>query len=401
MTTSTSAPTPEKKSLPQLLARRTAIAVAATVLLVVPTAVLFVVTKQPSATYAMMGTLVGIFAVMFGGVRIGAVTAIVLALLAPLSIVAGLSPVTGAALMALMTLTVGRLSMFGLQRSSMLVPIFLAWPMLTPVPWLPANVVSRIDALLTKSGGSLSKAVAIAKSAGGASGGGSKAALKEALLHQRFDSHYLSWIVLFFFVGAIVPVLLAPLLLRKIHLPKPTPHPRSEAVPYTITITVFTAVATYYFLNHPKQASGSFFIATVLVLAQVGNDVEWRLTIERVLGTFAGVGILVVVTSLVGTATYTEVLGVPMPVTLYALGLLFGVLAIVAKFSPRFWIYFALITPCAALLNAFTTAQAGTLGEQRLVDNLVGAALVVVAALITTGASKLLYAADGEPAAAS
>ena len=59
------------------------IALAAMVLLLVPTVVLFVITKQPSATYAMMGTIVGIFAVMFGGVRIGATTAVVLALLAP------------------------------------------------------------------------------------------------------------------------------------------------------------------------------------------------------------------------------------------------------------------------------------------------------------------------------
>ena len=396
MTTSTMSSA--KQPLPQLLARRTAIAVAATVLLLVPTVVLFVITRQPSATYAMMGTIVGIFAVMFGGVRIGATTAVVLALLAPLSIVAGLSPVTGAALMALMTLTVGRLSVFGLHRSSMLVPIFLAWPMLTPVPWLPASAVAKVDALLSASGGSLSKAVALAGSKGGGNPAASKAALAEALTRQRFDSHYLGWVALFFFVGAIVPVLLAPLALRKVHLPSPTPHPRSEAVPYTVTITVLTAVATYYFLDHPKLVSGSFFIATVLVLAQVGNDIEWKLTVERVLGTFGGVGLLAVVTSLVGTATYTLVLGVPMPLTLYGFGLLFGVLAIVAKFSPRYWIYFVLITPCAALLNAFTTAQAGSLGEQRLVDNLVGAVLVVVAALVTAAASKFLNPADGVPA---
>ena len=287
--------------------------------------------------------------------RVLALSPVVLALLAPLSIVAGLSPVTGAALMALMTLTVGRLSVFGLHRSSMLVPIFLAWPMLTPVPWLPANVLAKVDALLTASGGSLSKAVALAGSKGGGNPAASKAALAEALTRQRFDSHYLGWVALFFFVGAIVPVLLAPLALRKVHLPSPTPHPRSEAVPYTITITVLTAVATYYFLEHPKLVSGSFFIATVLVLTQVGNDIEWKLTVERVL-------------------------------------------AIVAKFSPRYWIYFVLITPCAALLNAFTTAQAGGLGEQRLVDNLVGAVLVVVAALVTAGASKVLYVGDDGPA---
>ena len=400
MTTSTETPDPTATPLPlaKLLARRTAIALALTVLLIVPTAVLFVLTEQPSATYAMMGTIVGVVAVMTGGVRIGAITAVVVALLAPLSIVSGLSPVTGAALMALMTLTVGRLSVFGLHRSAMLVPIFLAWPMLAPVPWIPASALSRLDELLSRSGGSLSQALATSGSKAGGGGTSSSAALTDALMRQRFDSHYLLWIIVFFFVGAIVPVLLAPLALRKVTLPDPTPNSRSDAVPYTITIIVLTAGATYYFLEHPELVSGSFFIATVLVLTQVGNDVAWGLTFQRVLGTLGGVALLVAVTSLLGTVTYTEVLGIPMPLSLYALGLLFGVGALIAKFSPRYWIYFALITPTAALLNAYTTAQAGSVGRQRLVDNLVGAALVLVAALITTLASRLVPSGSGESA---
>ncbi|MFM7617422.1 MAG: hypothetical protein ACKO72_08195, partial [Actinomycetes bacterium] len=63
--------------------------------------VLFVITKQPSATYAAMATLTGIVAVMAGGPRIGVMPAIVTALMAPLAMVAGLTPFTGAALMAL------------------------------------------------------------------------------------------------------------------------------------------------------------------------------------------------------------------------------------------------------------------------------------------------------------
>lgn len=384
---------------PALAVRRTVLALAATALLVVPSAVLFVATRQPAATYAAMGTLIGAMAVLAGGLRIGVLTSVAVGLLAPLSVVAGLSPVTGAALMALMTLIVGRLSTFGLHRSVMLVPMLLAWPMLSPVPWLPTAALTRINDLLGRFDLSLADALDRATArAGSRSPGSAPSALSDALLRQRIDSTYLAWIALFFFVGSILPVVLLPLIRRRSTSGNggrtPTSHPRSETVPYTVTITVLSAAATFYFLEHPKLTSGSFLIATILVLTQVGNDVQWRLTVQRVLGTVGGVGLLAAVMALVGTVTYTEVRGVPVPLGLYGLGVAFGVVAIIAKFSPRQWIYYALITPAAALLNAYTTAQAGDLGRQRLVDNLVGAALVVAAALVTLVAGRIMARDD-------
>lgn len=396
--------TTAKPPLPKVLARRTAIALALMALILVPSMVLFVITKQPSATYAAMGTMIGAFAVIAGGVRMGVVTSIVTALLAPIVIVAGLSPLTGAAVMALMALTVGRLAIFGLHRAVMLVPIFLAWPMLTPVPWIPTADLDRVNELLTRFGYSLAEAldqVQPGSSGGGGSSTAASSAVTSALIHQRVDTTYLTWIAVFFFVGAIVPVLILPFLLRKVHLPAPAPHPRSEAVPYTIIITVLTAVATYWFLDHPKQIAGSFFIATILVLTQVGSDIKWRITIERVLGTFGGLALLLGLTAAIGKESYTEVMGIPMPMTFYAFGVAFGVAAIIAKFSPRQWIYYILITPTAALLNAFTTSQASDVGKQRLVDNLAGATLVIVATLITIVAGRYMekHPAAGAPSA--
>ena len=156
--------------------------------------------------------------------------------------------------------------------------------------------------------------------------------------------------------------------------PKLVAASRREAVPYTITITVLTAVATYCFLDHPKMVAGSFLIATVLVLTQVGTDIQWRRAFQRVRGTLAGMGLLVGELAIVGTNSYTEVYGIPMPLTLYAIGLAFAMAAVIAKFSPRGWIYFALITPAAAMLNSFSITQSTHFGEQRLVDNLVGGA---------------------------
>lgn len=390
--TNTTQATPER-SLPQLLVRRTVIALVAMALLLVPSIALFAVTGQPSATYAAMGGIIGIVAVLAGGVRFGVLTAVVLGLLAPLSIVAGLSPLTGAALMALMTFAVGVLSRRGLHRAVILVPIFLAWPMLSPIPWLPTGALDEINRLMTKAGLSLAQAVnavnALSANGGSRPSSTTPTFVTDALIQQRFDTKYLAWIAVFFVVGALVPLLVMPFATRKMHRPEPAPHSRSEAVPYTITITVLTAVATYYFLDHPKMTAGSFLIATILVLTQVGSDIQWKLTVERVLGTFGGVAVLSAIMAVVGTASYSQVKGVPVPLTLYAIGLVFGVATIVAKFSPRQWIYYVLVTPTAALLNAYSTSQAGNFGKQRLVDNLVGAALVIAAALITLGAAHL------------
>lgn len=383
--------TPVTKSpIGKVIVRRTGIAVLLIVLILLPSVVLFVITKQPAATYASMGVIIGAFALLAGGRRVAIITTIVVSLLAPLSIVAGLSPFTAAALMAIMTLTVGRLSIFGLHRATMLVPIFMAWPILTPIPWLPRADLDRVNELLTKDGLSLAKALTeMHPSTGSTSSGSSSSGVATFLQHQRFDNTYLMWVALFFFVGTILPVIVLPLVMRRMKAPELAPHPRSEAVPYTIIITVLTAAATYYCLDR-ELVGGSFLIATILVLTQVGNDIAWKVTIERVLGTFGGVALLVGITKLVGKVSYTDVLGVPMPLGYYGIGMVFGAFAIIAKFSPRQWIYYILITPTAALLNAFTAAQVTKFGDQRFVDNAVGAALVIIATLVTVGAGRLM-----------
>jgi hypothetical protein len=216
------------------------------------------------------------------------------------------------------------------------------------------------------------------------------------------DTTYLTWVAAFFFIGAIIPVLVLPFVLRKAKAPTLVPHSRSEAMPYTITITVLTSVATYYFLNHPKQAAGSFLIATILVLTQVESDIEWSLAIQRVLGTFGGVLLTLGVMALIGGNSFVQVFGMPFPLNLYLIGIVFGMAAIIAKFSTWQWPYFILITPTTALLNAYTTNQVTTVGKQRLGDNLVGAVLVILAALITLGMSRVRGAkgASTEPVAA-
>ena len=385
------APPATKPGLGSVLLRRFAVAIVLLLVLIVPSFGLMAATGQPAATYAGLATIIGVVAVMGGGLRIGVITAVVVALLAPLAVLSGLTPITGAALMAIMTMTVGRLSTFGLHRATMLVPVLLAWPMLAPVPWLPKEKIDQINDQLTKRGSSLADALTAAQAKGGsspASGAGGDAT-NHLLTELRMDSTYLTWLVLFFFVGAIVPVIVAALLRRRLPAPDLTPHPRRETVPYTAVITILAGVATYYFLSHPKEPGGAFLIAAILVLTQVGNDVAWRLTVQRVVGTLLGVVLFTGVNALVGNTKYVELLGLPFPLEIYLIGIVFAIVALMAKFGPHQWLYYLLIVPTTAYLNAFTVGDAAGLGEARLIDNIVGAILVLFAALITLGASRV------------
>lgn len=111
----------------------------------------------------------------------------------------------------------------------------------------------------------------------------------------------------------------------------------------------FAAAATSYCLDHPKLVAGSFLIATILVLTQIGNDIQWKLTIQRIVGTLGGVLLLAGLMRVVGTVNDTEVLGVPLPVRVSVIGIAFAVLAVISKFSPRQWIYSVFIAPAAVV----------------------------------------------------
>ena len=322
--------------------RRTLIALGLLLVLLIPAIIMTVVVaaatghSEAAASWAAMPAIAGIAAVVGGGVELGVTCAIILALLAPLSIVAGSTPITGAALMALMCLAVGRMSRFGLHKATMLIPIFIAWTIINPPFW---GVHDTVD---------------------------------------RSDTTYLSWMAVIFFVGAIFPVIVLPFALKKMKRPEPTLHSRREAIPYTAMITILTAVGTYYFLAHPKQFAGAFLIATILVLAPIGDSVEFTPTLKRIAGTLLGSVFVILIVSQVHS------LGL-----IYGIGLIFGVAAVVSKFSSRDIVYYVLMVPTAACLNAYTIKQVGELGEQRVIDNIVGGVLVLLAMAVSIGFSRL------------
>ncbi len=299
---------------------------------VIPSALLLVIAKEPAVTWATGAFILGFVALLMGGPGVATYTVFVTAIATPVAIVAGGTPIAGAAFMALMCLVLGRMSHYGLQRATMLVPIFMAWMIISPPFWGADKVVDRTD------------------------------------------SSFLVWMAITFFVGGIFPVLVFPHFLRKLRLPAPKPHPRSESVPYTIVITVLCTSVTYWVLADTKQYAGAWLISTIIVLVQVGDVGTVKKTIQRVVGTLLGMLVITVL-----------VLEVHSLVVLYIIGLVFGIAALTSKFSPHYMLYMALITPTIICFTASSSTQVKNLGEQRAQDVLIGGALVLLASAITIG----------------
>jgi len=290
---------------------------------------------QAAAFWASLPAVAGLAVTVAGGRRFAVIAAIVMGLLAPLSITAGASPVAGAALMALMAMTVGRLSRFGLHKSALLYPVMIAWPLIDPPTWSGAASVDRTDTV------------------------------------------YLLWMAAVFFVGAVFPALVVPLVMRKRVAPPLTQHSRSESVPYTVVITVLVTVSTFIVLDNPRFYGGAFLIAAILVLAPIGVATPLRDTFWRILGTLIGSVVLLAVLSRIDSLAL-----------IYLLGLVFIVIALMSRFGVHGWLYYVFMVPATASLNATTLAQVGQLGEQRLIDNVVGGVLVLVGVAATIAYSN-------------
>lgn len=348
--------TPAKPPMP--MGKRVSLVAAVIVLTILPAIVMLGVTyvgtgtAQMAATWASIPAIVGIFAAVAAGRRMAIIVAIVMGFLAPLSIVAGLSPVSGAALMAIMCMALGRMARFGLHKSTLLVPVMIAWPLIDPPVWSGQTTVDRTD------------------------------------------NTYLLWMALIFFVGAIIPALIVPFAMRK--RPKPTPqqHTQHEAVVYTVMITVLVTISTYVVLDDPKDFGGAFLIAAILVLAPIGNTQTLRPTILRLAGTILGSVLVILFVSKVESLAL-----------IYVIGLIMIAIALMARLGAHGWVYYVFMVPATACLNATSLAQVDELSTQRVVDNIVGGVLVLIASALAVGysawASRHGHASDADPEAAA
>ncbi|MBM3687082.1 MAG: hypothetical protein FJW85_08805 [Actinobacteria bacterium] len=327
-----------RKGMP--MKKRLVLAAVIITLTIVPALIMVAVTYivtgevQAAATWASIPAIAGIAAEATAGRRFAVVAAIATAMIAPVCIVAGASPVSGAGLMGIMAITIGQLSKFGLHKSALLYPVMMSWAVIDPPAWAGQTTV------------------------------------------DRFDESYLLWMSLIFFVGAFIPALVLPFLMRKRPRPPRKPYSRDDALPYTVMITVLVTVSTFVVLSNPKWYGGGFIIAVILIMAPIGDTQTLKPTIMRILGTVVGSVLLVVVLSQVDSLT-----------VIYLVGLVFIVIALIARFGTHVWIYYVFMVPATAALNATTFSQVGQLGEQRLGDNIIGGILVIIGSAIAVSYS--------------
>ena len=142
-------------------------------------------------------------------------------------------------------------------------------------------------------------------------------------------------------------------------------------------ITTLVTVATFYVLDNPKMIGGAFLIAVILVMAPIGSAQTLKPTIFRVLGTVLGSVFVILLVSQVHS------LGL-----VYVIGLVFIIVALFARLSGLAWVYYVFMVPATACLRAATLTQVGELGKQRVVDNVVGGILVIIATAIAISYSQ-------------
>jgi len=313
----------------QALVRRALIAVVAVVLLCVPFVGFTLINHQAGvSSWAVFAGLTGLMNYIHGGRAIGYLTVGLLAALAPISVVVGAVPLTGAALIALMCGGLGVSALFGLQQSMMLIPLYLSLEMIAPPAWGDAPV-------------------------------------------DRGSTSYLLWTMLIWGGGALWAVLVFPPLLRKMKPVPREPNTRGDTIIYTATLTVLCTLSTLVVLIWWPGSNGAWLIVTLLVITQAGARSPVKRTAARIVGTVIGV-----VAAAVLAAPWTG------ETVLIGIGLVLLVIALMVRIGPNFWLFTAVITPAFVLFTS-VSSDIATSAEQRVVDTLVGAALVLLASAIT------------------
>ena len=146
---------------------------------------------------------------------------------------------------------------------------------------------------------------------------------------------------------------------------------------YTVMITTLVTVATFYVLDNPKMIGGAFLIAVIMVMAPIGTVQTLKPTVFRVLGTILGSVFIILLVSQI------HALGI-----VYLIGLVFLLVSVFARLSGLAWIYYVFMVPATACLNSTTLTQVGELGKQRVIDNVVGGLLVIIATALAIGYSQ-------------
>ena len=140
--------------------------------------------------------------------------------------------------------------------------------------------------------------------------------------------------------GALWMTVIISVFARHRSIPELQPAARTDAIEYTILITVLVTVSTFIVLLLKPSSEGAWLILTLIAVTQLGPMVTVRRTVLRIVGTVIGTGVAA---------------GIGIVVTSPAAQQLIAVVAITAAMyfrSSAYWLYVSFLTPAVVLLSS-------------------------------------------------
>ena len=163
---------------------------------------------------------------------------------------------------------------------------------------------------------------------------------------------------------------------------KGTPRPlaplgRDSALLMAIAMGVLLGVGTLIVVGGYRHAAGEWLLLTMIVVSQPDVHGTYRHTLERVVGTVAGVLAAGVIGLALGDAPVRSVLAIVLLVAAFAF----------RQVPGRYWPYVLFLTPGIVLIESQPSSTAA-LAENRLLYTLAGAAAVTAAALAVSALTR-------------
>ncbi len=247
------------------------------------------------AGVTFFGIMVGLITALMSGSKVATTSALIITLLGPVAVVAGLVPAAGAALMALACIGVGITAGWGVHKGTAMVLLGLSYLMVDPP--------------------------------------GATAA-------DRLDNAYIATVLVALALGAFWPALIVPRMLKGHTLARPERNSRADTIEYLSVITTTCTLATWGVLTWAPESNASWLLLTLIVVVQVGPQATVSKTVQRVGGTVLG-----------GAAAAAVVTVGPPNSVLVVLGLVALALALWTVTGSRYWLYSSFLTAAIVLLS--------------------------------------------------
>lgn len=290
---------------------------------------------SPATTMLLFGSMVGFLNTSVAGRRVGAATALVFILVAPVSVLAGENALAGASLLALGALFVGGASYW--TRLSKLGPTVLV------------GMVFLV---------------------------GAPAAVANKMIGGATETRYLLGVLIATAVCAFWPVVLLPKLVAVTPVAANEHNPLINVVPYTGVFAALLMATTYWALAFGEKTHGIWLPLTIVLVLQVTPEATRHRLIHRVGGTTLGAITVVAIVTFV-----------PLGWGIH-LAIAFAFVGIYATMGREPYGVFVFFLTTLVLIGVSASESAIVGGEQRLLYTLIGAALASAASVLMSAISR-------------